>query len=310
MIVLRFGSPILLILLTSSVASAQTADEAAQRCTRRITNVLGIGYRASLTSLMGGTPQSRVRTWLESRDAIATFAGFINSRFNSQPGANLAEEGIPAAVRFIMSNKKPWRELFTGRFTINHTNNIIMEDAAAPALGYFGSRGWQFRYLGNAPDGMLLSAAYRTMQNTVGLKLVPSAANGEGDASATGRERAECRGCHFDSPYGLDLVARLLPRKVGVGGAARPQLVPVTPQTLFNGLQVRDHEHLLEVLTSSDAFRFRTCRLAFEFVYGRPESACEAPLFDRCMEAFTRTGMVQDALASYLEDPQYCEAVP
>ena len=300
----------LLLNLLATAALAQTPDEAAQRCTRRISQTLGIGYRASLTSLAGATPQARVRTWLESRDAITTFAGFINSRFNSQPGANLAEEGVPAAVRFILTNKKPWKELFVGRYTINHTNNIIMENATVPALGYFGSLGWQKRYLGNAPDGLMLSAGYRTMQNVVGFKLIPSPQNGEGDATATGRERAECRGCHFDSPYGLDLVARLLPRKIGMGGGARAEKVPVTPQTLFNGIQVRDHEHLLEVLTASDAFLFRTCRLAFEFVYGRPESACEAPMFDRCVDAFARTGMMQDALASYLEDPQYCEAVP
>lgn len=302
--------PFLLLILVAIPALAQTPDEATQRCTRRISQTLGVGYRASLQSLAGATPQAKVRTWLESRDAIGTFAGFINSRFNAQPGANLAEEGVPAAVRFILSNRKPWRELFTGRYKINHTNNIITEDATAPALGYFGSLGWQKRYLGNAPDGLMLAAAYRTMQNTIGLKLVPSPENGEGDATATGRERTECRGCHFDSPYGLDLVARLLPRKIGTGGGARAEKVAVTPQTIFNGLQVRDHEHLVEVLTSSDAFLFRTCRLTFEFVYGRPESACEAELFDRCVDAFARTGMVQDALASYLEDPRYCEAVP
>lgn len=303
-------APRLLLLLVSQTALAQVPDDATQRCTRRISQTLGMGYRANLQSLAGATPQTKVRTWLESRDAIATFAGFVNSRFNAQPGANLAEEGVPAAVRFILTNKKPWKELFTGRYVINHTNNLITEDATKPALGYFGSVGWQKRYLGNAPDGLLLSAAYRTMQNTIGLKLVPSAQNGEGDATATGRERTECRGCHFDSPYALDLVARLLPRKVGTGGGARAEVVAVTTQTIFNGLQVRDHEHLLATLTASDAFLFRTCRLAFEFVYGRPESACEASLFDRCVDAFAQTGMVQDALASYLEDPSYCEAVP
>lgn len=298
------------VLLGPYAAAAQTPDDATQRCTRRISQTLGIGFRASVQSLAGAAPQTKVRTWLESRDAIATFAGFINARFSPAPGANLAEEGVAAAVRFIVTNKKPWKELFTGRYKINHTNNLITEDPTAPALGYFGSVGWQKRYLGNAPDGLMLTAAYRTMQNTVGLKLLPSAENGEGDVTATGRERAECRGCHFDSPYALDYVARLLPRKVGTGGGARPEKVPVTAQTIFNGVQVRDHEHLVEVLVSSDAFLFRTCRLAFEFAYGRPESACEAAMFDRCVDAFARTGMIQDALASYLEDPQYCEAVP
>ena len=106
----------------------------------------------------------------------------------------------PAAVRYILTNKKPWKELFVGRYKIDHTNNRISEDATAPALGSFGSLGWQKRYLGNAPDGLMLAAGYRTMQNVVGFKLIPSPQNGEGDATAMGRERAECRGCHFDSP--------------------------------------------------------------------------------------------------------------
>lgn len=300
----------LLLSAVASAALAQSPDEATQRCTRRISQALGMGFRTNLLGLAGATPQAKARTWLESRDAIATFAGFVNARFNDEPGANTSEEGLAAAARWVLTNKKPWRELFTGRFRINATNNQITEDPTAPALGYFGSPGWQRRYLGNAPDGLLLQAAYRTLQNTTGFTLVPSPENGSGDATATGRERAECRGCHFDSPYALDPVARLLPRKVGSGGGARAEKVAVTAQTLFNGLEVRDHEHLVEVLTGSDDFLFRSCRLAFEFLYGRRESACEAPMFDRCVDAFARTGQMHDALASYLEDPQYCEAVP
>lgn len=296
----------LLLLLVATPVLAQPAVTP-ERCTRRISQTLGMSWRNNVEGLAGRTPQQQVRAWLQGRHAIDTFAGFINSRFNATPGANTAEEGIPAAVRHILSNRRPWRELFTGRFRINHTNNNVTDDPAAPALGYFGSVGWQQRYRGNAPDGMLLMAAYRTMQNTVGLKLIPSPVNGEGDATAMGRERAECRGCHFDSPYALDLVARLLPRRIGTGGGAKVEKVPVTPQTLFNGLQVRDHEHLVQVLVSSDAFLFHGCRLAFEFVYGRPETACEAPLFDRCVDAFAQSGQMADALASYLEDPAYCE---
>ncbi|MEW5741919.1 MAG: hypothetical protein AB1938_23595 [Myxococcota bacterium] len=297
-------------LLVASLASAQAVDDATARCTRRMSHLLGLSYRSSVTTLAGSTPQQKVREWLATPQAIRSFARFTNARFNPEPAANTAEDGVYAAVRFVLSNNKPWRELFTGRYVINHTNNIITEDAAAPALGYFGSVGWQRRYLGNAPDGLMLRAAYRVLHNTIGLKLTPSAVNFEGDATATGRERAECRGCHFDSPYALDKVAQLLPRKVGVGGAAKPQVTPVTPQLILGGLTVGDFEHLVDTLTRGDPFAFRTCRLAFEFAYGRPESGCEAPAFDRCVDAFTRTGLMVDALASYLEDPQYCEAVP
>jgi hypothetical protein len=293
------------------LAWAQAVDDARARCIRRMGHVLDLRiYDAREAAATGVIPQQMAREWLERPQAIRTIARFINSRFNPEPATNLAGDAVYAAVRFILTNKKPWRELFVGRYVINHTNNNITEDPQAPALGYFGSRGWQERYLGNAPDGLMLRAAYRVLHNTIGLKLVPSAVNSEGDASATGRARAECRGCHFDSPYALDKVAQLLPRKVGVGGAAKPQVVPVEPQLILGGLTVRDFEHLVDTLVQGEAFAFQTCRLAFEFAYGRPESGCEAPAFDRCVDAFTRTGSMTDALASYFEDPAYCEAVP
>lgn len=298
------------LLLCASAALAQPVDDATARCTRRMSHLLGMSFRGNVSALGGATPQQKVREWLDTQQAIRSFARFTNARFNPEPATNLSEDGVYAAVRFVLQNKKPWRELFTGRYLINHTNNIITEDAAAPALGYFGSLGWQKRYLGNAPDGLMLRAAYRVMQNTTGLALAPSAVNFEGDATATGRERAECRGCHFDSPWALDKAASLLPRKVGVGGAAKAQLVPVTPQVLLGGREVRDFEHLVEVLTQGDAFEFRACRLAFEFTLGRPEAGCEAQLFDRCVDAFRQTGQMKDALATILEDPAWCEAVP
>lgn len=299
----------LVVVLAATCATAQPVGTT-ERCTRRISQTLGLSWRSSLNGLAGKTPQQAVRSWLEQPVAISTFAAFVNSRFNATPAANLSEDAVYQAVRFVFSAKRPWRDVFTGRLQINHTNGQVSDDASLPALGYFGSHGWKMRYRGNAPDGLLLSGAYRTLQNTIGFKLAPSAVNAEGDASATGRERAECRSCHFDSPYALDSIARLMPRRVGVGGGAKVETIPVRPETLFNGVAVRDHEHLLEVLVSSDAFLFQACRLAFEFSYGRTESACEAPIFDRCVDAFAQRGDMHDALASILEDPAYCEAVP
>lgn len=302
--------PLLLGLTLAGPAWAQAVDDATARCTRRMSHLLGMSVRSNTAALAGATPQQKAREWLGTPLAIRSFARFVNARFNPEPAANTSEDGVYAAVRFVLTNQKPWRELFTGRYVINHTNNLITEDAAAPALGYFGSLGWQKRYLGNAPDGLMLRAAYRVMHDTVGLKLVPSAVNFEGDATAVGRERAECRGCHFDSPYALDKVAGLLPRKQGTGGAAKAVVVPVTPAVILGRLSVDDFEDLVATLTAGDPFAFHSCRLAFEFVYGRPESGCEADAFDRCVDAFTRTGSMTDALASYLEDPRYCEAVP
>lgn len=300
----------LAVLLLTAQTPVQGADPD-KVCARRINNTLGINWRQAYSDVQAGqTAQSAVRTWLRRDEAIKTFAGFINSRFNGSPGVNTGEDTLFFAVKFILTNARPWRELYTGRYVVDFTNGQVAEDATFPALGYFGSKGWQKRYQGNEEAGYMLQASYRTLQNTLGIQLVAAANNATGDATATGRERVECRGCHYDSPYALDKVARLLPRRVGFGGGARIEVVPVEPQTLFNDVVVHSHEELLQTLVNSDHFTFWTCRLAFEFVYGRPESACEADIFDRCVDAFESTGMMEDALASLLEDPAYCQESP
>jgi hypothetical protein len=293
------------ILLTAGPAGAE--GEAA-RCTRRIAQTLGLDWRALYHDLQPGeTPESKVAEWLESRIAIRTLASFINSRFNTQPATNSYEDAVYSAAVYVLTNKLPWSELYTGRLRIDGTNGQVFADPNARALGYFGSKDWQFRYKGNEPNGVMLSAAYRTMQNTIGLKLIPSPINGQGDASATGRERADCRGCHYDSAYALDKVARLLPKRVGFGGGAKIEIVPVAPQTLFGGT-VDSYEALVARLVHSEAFVFWTCRLAFEFVFGRPESACEGPIFDRCTQAFEASGSMAAAVQSLLVAPEYCAA--
>lgn len=267
---------------------------------------LGLDWRAASSRLEGAPPQSRVRGLLADKAAIRSFASFVNSRFNEVPAANSYEDGLFSTVVFVLQNDRPWRDVFLGRFTIDGTNGQVRDNPAAPPLGYF-NRDWLFRYRGNEVDGVMLSAAYRTMQNTVGLKLVPAANNGEGDATATGRERVECRGCHYSSPYALDRVASLLPVRRGKGAGATIEVVPVTPQTLF-GKTIDSHEALVLTLVESEAFLFHSCRLAFQYVYGRRESACEGELFDRCIDAFKVSGKMQDGLAALLEAPQFCDA--
>lgn len=305
-------SGLVLVGLSCLLLMAQTTapiGDPVGSCARRMCNTLGIAINNSGIQ-DATTAQSMVRTWLRRGEAIKTFASFVNSRFNAAPGANLAEEALWHAVKYVLTERLPWRDLYAGRFRVDTTNGRVTPDSTRPALGYFGSPGWQKRYQGNEPDGYMLQASYRTLQNTVGFTLRAAPNNASGDATATGRERAECRYCHYESPYALDKVARLLPRRVGFGIPARIEVVPVTPQTLFSGVEVRDHEDLIQTLVNSDAFNFWTCRLAFSFVYGRPESACEAPIFDRCVDAFAATGMMEDALASLMEDPGYCAEAP
>ncbi len=291
--------------LFATEAVAQTTSTAP--CTRRLAQTLGLPWRTAVETVKAADPKSFVRTWLKSPATVQLMASFINSRFNAQPATNGYEDATFSAARYVLTNELPWKTLFVGRLHIDGTNGQVRDDPNARALGYFGSGDWLFRYKGNEPQGVMLSASYRILQNVIGLKLVPAPNNASGDATATGRQRAECRGCHYDSPYALDVVARLMPRRRGLGGGATIEFVPVTPQTLF-GHTLDGPEALVQVLVDSDAFTFRTCRLAFEFVYGRPETACEGATFDRCVSAFRTSGQFQDAVATLLEDPAFCAA--
>ncbi len=302
----------LLLLLLPTLAVAQQATPAgaltAEHCGRRLSMTLGLYWR---TQALGAEPQARVRELLARPEVVRTFASFINSRFNDQPADRPEQDPGVAMVRYVLTNDLPWRDVFSGRVTFTGGGTpTVTADPAQPALGYFGSAAWLKRYQGNEPDGWLLTAAYRTLQNTTGLTLEPSPDNGGDDSATTGRERAACRSCHFDSPYALDAVARLLPVRQGSGGSAKVVKVPVTPQVLFNGLTVESHEQLVERLVTGDHFTFWSCRLAFEFVFGRPENACEAPLFEQCAAAFEQSGRMQDALATLLESPAFCGVTP
>ncbi|MGQ0503910.1 MAG: hypothetical protein ACT4TC_01170, partial [Myxococcaceae bacterium] len=64
---------------------------------------------------------------------------------------------------------------------------------------------------------------------------------------------------------------------------------------------------LVEALVNSKAFEFRACRIAFEFLYGRPEYSCEGPVFDKCMTSFAQAGTSQSAIASVAKDASFCQ---
>jgi len=293
---------------TPALAQAQAPLNPAQ-CGRRVALTLGLPWRAQR---LGETPQAQVRELLKKPEVVTTFAHFVNSRFNDLPGDRPEDDPVIPMIRYVFSNDLPWRDVFVGRVKFVGAGGYprIEADPTAPALGYFASLPWQKRYAGNEEAGWMLQAAYRTLQNTTGLALEPSPVNGQGDATATGRERAECRSCHYDTAWALDKVARLLPVRVGLGNRAVITQKPVTPQVLFGGATITDHEQLVQALVTSQAFTFWSCRLAFEFTFGRPESSCEAPLFDACADTLERTGRMQDALATLLESPAFCGGTP
>lgn len=292
--------------MLGTTASAQQLS--ATQCSRRVAMTLGLSPRTRI----GDNPQTEVRRLLQTPEVISSFGRFVNSRFNELPGDRPEDDPVIPVIKYVFDNNLPWKDVFVGRFSFGGASGYPrpVADAAAPALGYFGSAAWQKRYAGNEEAGWMLQAAYRTLQNTTGLALEPSPINGQGDFTATGRERAECRSCHYDAAWALDKVARLLPVRVGIGSRARIEKRPVVPQDLFGGTRVNDHEHLVQTLVSSEAFTFWSCRLAFEYVFGRPESTCEAPLFDACAAALEQTGRMQDALATLLESPAFCGGTP
>lgn len=233
------------------------------------------------------------------------FAGFVNSKWQREQGIEKSQNVPFVIVQHVVGNGLPWRQVFVGELDVDLAEGRGTVHPSAGGLGYFRVPAWLRQNAGNEVAGYKLSTAYRMLNNTIGVQLTAAANNTLGDASAVGRSAPGCTGCHFNGSYPLDLVARVLDRRQGFG--AEMTFTPPTdgPQQLF-GKTIADDKELITLLVSSDAFVFNTCRLAFEFLYGRPESTCEAPLFDACVSAFEAGGTMQSALMGIIEHPDYC----
>ncbi len=288
-----------LVLLLALPAAAQSA-----LCNARKWRVLlgtSGGYARSATS---------VDEALRAPAFNARFAGFINSKFNPEPGRNHAADSSFFIAQHVLANQLPWRDTFVGRLKVPNRDYPVVE-ADPDGLGYFTSEGWLQRYAGNEKDGYLIVAANRVLQNTIGSVRTAAANNADPNVpnDSMGRRAPACAGCHYQGPYALDFVARLLPRKTVVNRQLGFAPTREGPQPVLNR-SVTDLRQLVETLVASEAFDFWSCRLAFEFVYGRAEYACEAPLFDRCVDAFQASGKIQDGLRVLIEDPGFCGDLP
>jgi hypothetical protein len=199
--------------------------------------------------------------------------------------------------------------MFLGQWNVSKNDaDAVVVTADPNGLGYFRSDAWLRRYAGNEPNGVKLSTAYRIYNNTIGLHLIPSTNASGADITANGRQSVGCRGCHFEGMYALDLTASVLGKRVGTGDTMTFTPPPAGAQaTLLGGIVVHDDKELVTALVESEAFRFRTCRLAFNYLYGRNENTCDAPTFDRCMTEFRNDGTVQAALAAIVKDPAFCQ---
>ncbi len=289
-------------------ASADDADPAAknERCATRVSiSLLGKSPAAGLMT----NPQGQVDTLLADPAFVERFSRFLNASFNNDPGATSKEDASYHLAKYILENNKPYKDLFVGQYKVDgdQQGNNVQVTVDANGLGYFRSTPWLLRYAGNELEGYKIVTAYRIMQNTVGLELVAST-NAPGVDVSTGTRTTNpgCKGCHADSWYALDKAARVLTKVVRQGN--NTTFTPPTegPQQVADKTVTNDKE-LVEALVSSPNFSFNACRLAFNFLYGRPESACESKVFDACVTEFKSKGTIQSAVASVAKDPGFCQ---
>jgi len=313
------GKALMAAVVVASSASAQQLDaQKAQRCATRLSIAI-TGKSASSTLLADSNPQASIDALLASSDFQDRFARFTNATFNAdrEPGAVPAEDAPFYLAKYVLQNNKPWSQLFLGQYNVavasgqavDSTNVVVTQDPNG--LGYFRSKPWMLRFAGNELAGIKISTGYRMMNNTIGLTLVASTNAPGADVSQTGRHSAGCTACHFDGWFALDLVASVLSRKVTTTSNGTTTISfgppPATPQQVFGGITVADDKDVVTALVNSTAFQFRSCRLAFMYLYGRPEQTCEGPVFDKCMTEFGQTGMITDALKTVAQDPSYCQ---
>ena len=268
----------------------------------------GRAYRVLMgTANSYPTSAESIDAALKTPNFVNTFAGFANSQFNKVPVAARNGDSGYRVIAHVLGSGLKWREAFVGHFRVPNKDYSSVEDDPE-GVGYFTSEGWLQQYAGNEPDGYLLGAANRILQNTIGYDRVASANNSAAGLpnNAEGRRAPACTGCHYDGPYALDFIARVLPRKrVSPQGSVTFVPAPPAPQPILN-TSLSTQRELLETLVDSEAFRFASCRLAFKFVFGREEYSCEAELFDRCVDVFTETGMMQDAIKTLVTDKGFC----
>jgi hypothetical protein len=308
---------LLVVSLAAATASAQTVvtAEKTERCATRLSIAL-LGKSPVVALMSAADPQAQIDAMLASTDFQERFARFVNSTFNDDPGANASEDPAYYLTKYVLANNLTWDQMFLGQYKVDvvagsPAGTLPTVQVDANGLGYFRSRPWLLRYAGNELAGIKLSTGYRMMNNTIGLKLVASTNAPGADTTATGRQSAGCSACHYDGWFALDKVASVLSRKVETTTNNVTTISfgppPSSPQQILGGLIINNDKELVTALVKSEAFEFRACRMAFEYLYGRAEMSCEGPVFDKCMTAFKATGTIQSALASVAKDATFCQ---
>lgn len=298
-------------LLTKKSAHAEGAEadkaEVNERCAIRLAIAL-VGKSPEASQLTAPDPQAAVDAMVASPDFADRFARFTNSELNGGPSSNANDDPIYWLAKHVITQNKPWSDLFQGAYQVTPlpTAGAGMEVKADPnGLGYFRTPSWMKRYAGNEETGLMLVAAFRVVQNTTGIDLVPSVGNPGDDRTTEGRKATACKGCHFDAWYAIDPVANLLPTRKGQGDEMTFTPPTAGPQKLL-GKTVTNDKELVQTLVDSDGWRFNQCRHVFKFLYGRPENQCEAKVFDACVSALETAKTIQSAVAAVAKDASFC----
>jgi hypothetical protein len=309
-------APILLAAVGAGIFSRQgsaragdaEADKAEvnERCALRLSIAL-LGKSPDAAAMTVADPQAAVDGMLGTPEFADRWARFINSEFNGGPSPSAADDPVYYLAKHIVANDKPWADMFVGPYSVTANAAAdgmdVKEDASG--VGYFKSLAWQKRNAGNENEGYMLVGAFRILSNTTGLDLVPSIGNPGDDRTDTGRQAPACKGCHFDAWFALDTYAKLLPKRKGMGDTMTFTAPTEGPQKVL-GKTIADEKELVTALVDSDPWRFHQCRLVFKFLHGRPENQCEAPVFDKCVDALKDQKTVRAAVSTVAKDGSFC----
>lgn len=278
----------------------QTAA-ANERCANRL-SIAFTGNGAAPEAMAAADPKAAIAVYLQGGDFQERFARFINSQFNTAPGATYLEDAVYYLAKQVLSDGTPWSQMFLGKFRIAPVASQAAIFADDNGLGYFRMDDWYARYEGNEQAGIKLATAYQILNNVVGLQLTASTNAPGADVSANGRHASPCNSCHFEGWSALDVVASVLPKKGQPFDAYQGPAVQ-----MLGGQMIGNDEQLVTALVASENYAVNACRLSFKFLYGRADNACDGPVLDRCVDAFKAQQTIQSALSSIANEPGFCE---